>query len=335
MDKENFLSVVNKMKLKNKKFFPFPIYLSIIEKYKKFCEKRKIVKLIFNKIAVCDFYIETTYKFTQKEKKAIGKKIFKTNSKKHPGYLYFEKENGVFLSGKILNFNKKVINHINFSKPIEIKKRIKRIKKIVGFHTRNVPHKGHEWIHSLGVKKCKNILIQPIVGHFKLGEYSEQAVINANKYLVRKQNLLKKKQKLSHNFFFSFINIFPKYGGPREALFHALIRKNYGCTHFLVGRDHAGYKNFYNKYASQKLCIKYEKKLKIKIIKFKSPKICMYCKKITNKKCICKNSKNKNSLLDINGTKIRKLINRKKKLPEYLIDNKIFENLKVKNILHK
>ena len=61
----------------------------------------------------------------------------------------------------------------------------------------------------------------------------------------------------------------------------------------------------------------------------------MYCKKITNKKCICKNSKNKNSLLDINGTKIRKLISRKKKLPEYLIDNKMFENLKVKSILHK
>ena len=335
MNKENFLSVVNRMKLKNQIFFPFPIYLSINKKYKSICKKNKIVQLIFNKNNVCNFHIKSTFTFNKEEKKIIGKKLFKTNSKKHPGYLYFKKENEIFLSGKILNFNKRVIKNINFSSPIEIKKKIGKLKMIAGFHTRNIPHKGHEWIHSLGAKKCKNILIQPIVGHFKLGEYSEQALINANKYIVRKQNLFNKKQKIPHKYFFSFINIFPKYAGPREALFHALIRKNYGCTHFLIGRDHAGYKNFYNEYASQKLCIKYEKKLQIKIIKYNSPKICKYCKKITNKKCICKNSKNKNSLLDINGTKIRKLINKKQKLPEYLIDKKIFQKLKVKNILYK
>ena len=107
----------------------------------------------------------------------------------------------------------------------------------MGFHTRNIPHKGHEWIHEYGLNKCKNILIQPIIGQFKKGEYTEEAVLKSNEFLVKSKN-----NKIKNNFryFFSFINLQPKYGGPREALLHALIRKNYGCTHFLVGRDHAG-----------------------------------------------------------------------------------------------
>lgn len=334
MDKENFISVSNKMKLKNGEFFPFPIYLVIDKKYKKICKINKTISFKYKKNKVCDFHIEDFFKFSQKQKREIGKKLFKTNNNQHPGYSFFKHENGIFVSGKIINFNHKVLNLINFSKPKDIKKKIRKLEKIVGFHTRNIPHKGHEWIHSYGVKKCKNILIQPIVGHFKNGEYSEQAVIDSNKYLVKKQNLINIKNKSKNRFFFSFINIYPKYAGPREALLHALIRKNYGCTHFLVGRDHAGYKKFYAKYDSQRLCVFMEKRLKIKIIKFKSPKMCKYCKNITNKKCKCFKSKNKNSLIDINGSTIRKLIEERKQIPDYLINNKLITKLRVKEILH-
>ena len=100
--------------------------------------------------------------------------------------------------------------------------------------------------------------------------------------------MLNKKQKIPHKFFFSFINIFPKYGGPREALFHALIRKNYGCTHFLVGRDHAGIKDFFGYRESQKFCHKNQKKLNIKIIAGKEPTYCLNCKTIKNTKCVSK-----------------------------------------------
>lgn len=335
MDKENFISVANNLRLKNKTFFPFPIYLAVDKKYETKCKTNETIELCYNKNKVCNFLIKSKYKFNFNEKKKIGKKLYKTNSIKHPGYLYFKNESGLYLSGKIFNFNKDILKNINFSSPKKIKNKIKPLQKIVGFHTRNVPHRGHEWIHSFGIKKCNNILIQPIVGHFKKGEYSEKTVINANKYLVKKNNFENSKKKISQKYFFSFINIYPKYAGPREALFHALIRKNYGCTHFLVGRDHAGYKDFYNEYDSQKLCIKYQKKLKIKILKFKSPKICKFCKIITNRKCSCKYSKNKNSLIDINGSSIRKLIANKKKVYSYLMNEEIYQNLKGKYILHK
>ena len=334
MDKENFISVVNYLKLKDGKFFPFPIYLILNKKFNKNLEFPKEVELIYKKIRVCNFIIKKTYNFNNKEINKIGIKLYKTNSLNHPGYLFFKKEKGTYVAGEIKNFNKTILKEINFSTPKMIKNKLIKLKKIVGFHTRNVPHKGHEWIHNLGIKKCNNILTQPIVGHFKKGEYSEQAVIDANKHLVRKQNLFNLKNKILKKYYFSFINIFPKYAGPKEALLHALIRKNYGCTHFLVGRDHAGFKKFYNEYDSQRLCIKFQKKLKIKIIKFKSPKICKYCKKVKNKKCDCKKSKNKYSLIDINGSTIRKLIANRKTVPDYLIDNDILQNIKVKNILH-
>ena len=102
---------------------------------------------------------------------------------------------------------------------------------------------------------------------------------------------------------------------------------------FLVGRDHAGFKNFYEKYDSQKLCKKYEKELKIKIIVFSSPKICLICKKITNNKCECSTFNPKN-LIDINGSYIRKLIKNKKKVPNYLLNDNLINKISNKNILH-
>lgn len=321
------------MKLINGKFFPFPIFLNVRKKFDNYCIKGKKVELFFQKKKVCDFIIEEKFYLNAPEKKKYSKKLFKTNKKSHPGFKRFMNEEGIFLSGKILNFNDGSLKNINFSKPILIKKKLINLNKIVGFHTRNIPHKGHEWIHELGIKKCKNILIQPIVGHFKKGEYTEKAVIEANKYLVQKKNNQFKKRNINSKYFFSFINIQPKYAGPREALLHALIRKNYGCTHFLVGRDHAGFKNFYEKYDSQKLCKKYEKELKIKIIVFSSPKICLICKKITNNKCECSTFNPKN-LIDINGSYIRKLIKNKKKVPNYLLNDNLINKISNKNILH-
>tara|TARA_B100002051_G_C16701371_1_gene621197 strand:+ start:1048 stop:1734 length:687 start_codon:yes stop_codon:yes gene_type:complete len=193
MDKENFMSVINYLKLKDGKFFPFPIYLILSKKFNKNLEFPKEVELIYKKIRVCNFVINKTYNFNKEEIKRIGMKLYKTNSLNHPGYLFFKQEKGTYVAGEIKNFNKTILKEINFSTPEMIKNKLIKLKKIVGFHTRNVPHKGHEWIHDLGIKKCNNILIQPIVGHFKKGEYSEEIVIKINKFLVKKKKRIKSK----------------------------------------------------------------------------------------------------------------------------------------------
>ena len=111
-----------------------------------------------------------------------------------------------------------------------------------------------------------------------------------------------------------------------------MVRKNYGCTHFLVGRDHAGIRKYYGKYESQKKCLKFRKKLKIKIIGFKEPYLCLGCKRVVNKKCnLCeKNLKHK-----INGTSIRKMLLINKKIPNYIMRKEIADMLNQKSIILK
>ena len=98
-----------------------------------------------------------------------------------------------------------------------------------------------------------------------------------------------------------------RYAGPREAIFHSIIRKNFGCTHFIIGRDHAGVGKFYKKYEAQQLAKKIKKKLNIKLSLIKGPFFCKKCDKVTDEDR-CKH--NEKSILNIDGTKIRRNLKR-------------------------
>ena len=129
---------------------------------------------------------------------------------------------------------------------------------------------------------------------------------------------------------FGIFNSYPRYGGPREAILHAIVRKNYGCTHFLVGRDHAGFKNFYKKYESQNFCKKNEKKINIKIIKFNEPFLCKKNNKILNNKAKCEGK-----IFQISGTHIRNLLLNNKNIPKDIMRKEISVLLKKGSIIKK
>ena len=324
LSEDDFYNVIHKKKLKNGKFFPFPIFLSLSKKnYNKFKNQKKI-QIIYNSSNVCSLKINSFYKV---DKKKAGKKIFNTSSLKHPGYNNFVSSGDYNIDCEIEKFNNKILDKIYFTNPEKIKRIImkKKLKTVVGFHTRNVPHKAHEWIHSLGLKNCKGLLVQPMIGQFKKNEYKGKYIIISNKKLVEK--VYKKR-----NILFGIFNSYPRYGGPREAILHAIVRKNYGCTHFLVGRDHAGYSNFYKKYASQSFCKKNEKKIKIKIIKFNEPFLCKNCNMIVNSKKDCCYACIKFS---INGTFIRKLLLKKKSIPTTIMRKELSILLKKNSLIKK
>ncbi len=322
LSKKDFFSVIKKKKLSNGKFFPFPIFFSVNEiDFKRFSNEKDI-QITYGHTLVCSLKINSFYKVN---KKAIGKKIFNTSNLDHPGLKNFLETGNYNIDCEIKKFNKEILKKINFSDPIKIKNIIKKrkFKTIVGFHTRNVPHRAHEWIHSFGLKNCEALLVQPMIGQFKRNEYKSNYIIKSNKKLVEK--IYKKK-----NILFAVFNSYPRYGGPREALFHALVRKNYGCTHFLVGRDHAGYKNFYKKYESQNFCKKNEKKIKIKIIKFNEPFLCKKYNKVLNDRKSCTGKK-----FPISGTYIRNLLLKKKKIPSSIMRKEISVLLKSDSIIKK
>ncbi len=302
LSKKDFYSVVKKNHLSNGKFFPFPIFISVSKiDYKKFLNEKKI-QINYGQTKVCVLKINSFYIV---DKKKIGKKIFNTSNLNHPGFKYFVETGNYNIDCEIKNFNKVILKKINFSDPNKFKNiiRKRKLKTIVGFHTRNAPHRAHEWIHSFGLQNCEGLLIQPMIGQYKRNEYKSSYIINSNKKLVEK--IYKKK-----NILFCVFNSYPRYGGPKEAVFHAIVRKNFGCTHFLVGRDHAGYKNFYKKYDSQKFCKKNEKRIKIKILNFEEPFLCKKDKIVLNNRKLCKGEK-----LLISGTYIRNLLLKKKKNP--------------------
>ena len=322
VSKKDFLSIVKNYSVSDGTFFPMPIFIDVSKDVYIKNKKNDILKLFFKSEKVCDLNIKSFYSIN---KKVIGKKIFKTSNLKHPGLNKFLKTGDYFVHGKILNFNNNIMRKFNFSYPKKIKSLIKnkKLKTIVGFHTRNVPHKAHEWIHNFALKKCEGLLIQPLIGQFKKNEYKEKVIIKTNKKLVN--SIYKKK-----NILFALLNSYPRYGGPREAMLHAVIRKNYGCSHFMLGRDHAGVGNFYPKYASQNICKKYEKKMKISIIAFREPYICGSCKKIVNKKC---NNCPKMAKKFISGTLIRRLIKKKKDIPNIYMRKSISRILNSHSII--
>ena len=145
-----------------------------------------------------------------------------------------------------------------------------------------------------------------------------------------KTNFLAKKILNNKNVFCLPFFSYPRYGGPLEATLHAIVRKNYGCTHFWVGRDHAGYKKFFSKYQSQKFCDTIKRKLKINIISEKEP---FYCKKhkIVSNHCL-KKSCEYNKVL-VSGTKIRKYLSNKRKIPEFLMSKKISQVLSFNSLI--
>ena len=120
--------------------------------------------------------------------------------------------------------------------------------RIVGFHTRNIPHRVHEFIQEKAINEnfCDGIFIHPVIGPKKTGDFLPEFIINS-------YNLLINEGYLNGKCFLGAFQSYSRYAGPREAIFTALCRKNFGCNYFIVGRDHTGVKNYYPSDASQSI----------------------------------------------------------------------------------
>ncbi len=314
-----FNSIINKKKIGNS-FFPFPIFFGVNKKtYLKIKNKKNINLLYRNKYLIniykIKFYDINKYKFL--------KKIYGKNYLKHPYTKKFIDENFKFLSFEFKNPHKKNLKNKYFVSPKKFNKmfNIKKLKNLASFHTRNVPHNAHQWIHNYLFNKYGSLLIQPLIGQYRKDEYSDELIMKTNKLASK---MFKSKKVFSIPFF-----SYPRYAGYREAALHALVRKNYGCTHFWIGRDHAGYKNFFGYNKSQVYCKKNEAKLKIRIIAGKEPFYCKSSKKIINDMKLC-SSKN---ILKISGSKIRQILRKNKSIPHYLMSPQISKYLSKKSLL--
>ena len=321
--KEEFIEIINKKKLNNI-FFPFPIFFGVSKKIYTQIKENKNLNLYYNKKYLINIY---NIKFYDLDKNKVLKKLYGNKFMKHPYYKKFINENYKFLSFKFKKPKHKNLKHKYFISPKDFKKNIdiKKFDKLSSFHTRNVPHKAHQWIHNYLYKKFGALLIQPLIGQYRKDEYGDNLIIKTNKLAAK----FFKSNKVFSIPFFSY----PRYAGFREAALHAIVRKNYGCTHFWVGRDHAGYKDFFGYEESKRFCFKNQSKLKIKIIPGKEPYYCKNCKIIKNTRCSSKKCLPKH-IIKISGSKIRKLLKENKKIPSYLMNTKISKLLSKKSLIN-
>lgn len=319
---ENYESILSKKKI-DKINFTIPINL--------FCSKTK-----FNKLKIGET-VNLKYKkeiigFINLESKFIVKKfsflrsIFGTTSTKHLGVKNYSKKlekNPFSLGGKVFLNRNKVSKFFKINNFDTIRK-LKKIKnRDAAFSTRNIPHIGHNLIQKKIIENKKNLSIFLILSI--KNKYTEKVLLGSYKAL--------KLNKIFKNINILFIHFPTFFAGPNEAFLQAKIFENLKFKSFYVGRDHAGYKSFYNKFDAQKIFKKI--KSKIKIIKLNEPMMCSSCKvaiinKYQKKKTcpLCQGHK----LSELNGTDIKILIKRKKAdILLKLLDPFVFSFFKKKN----
>ena len=273
MTETEYNSVLDNMTLPNGDLWPIPINLDISSDIKKTnsIDINSEVALRDNEgFLIATLTISDIWKIN-KEKEAL--KVYGTIDDHHPGVKYlYESVGDYYLGGKLKiselpkHYDYQLLRHT----PKELKKQFKKMgwDKVVAFQTRNPMHRAHKEISFRAASEnSANLLLHPVVGPTKPGDIDHYTRVRCYqkilKYFPEGTTML------------SLLPLAMRMAGPREALWHALIRKNYGCTHIIIGRDHAGPGNdkdgnpYYGPYEAQELVAKYEKEIKIKMVPFK------------------------------------------------------------------
>lgn len=277
---------------------------------KSFSDKDLFFKFLKNKYMGLPLLLPVNLKYFKYGEKNFTlykndiKKLFNVRKKKYNPLNLYQIYGNKFASEA--NIKKKYINLVNKISRFNLKsfENINKIKnkKVIAFQTRNIPHLGHEKIIKHYLSKNYIVVVNPLLGPKKKGDIK-------SKFLIKFYLYLKKKYKNKNLYVEPIIaNMF--YAGPREAMHHANIRQMFGFGNFIIGRDHAGAENAYNKDTAIKYAKKYKKKFKIKLNLLQGSYYCTKCDKIILfEKCIYNH---KRYLRDISGSKFRDCMNKKK-----------------------
>ncbi|MBT3235618.1 MAG: sulfate adenylyltransferase [Bdellovibrionales bacterium] len=251
--------------------------------------------------------------------KNLAKRIFSTDSETHPGVKLLCNNGSYFLAGKIeLAERLPSIHKYQELTPRQTRSIFenKSWTRIVGFHTRNVAHRAHEYLQNQSLEKlhCDAVFIHPLVGPKKKGDYESDIILKSYELIIKKY--FKDDTALVAAF-----QSYPRYSGPREAVFTAICRKNFGCSHFIVGRDHSGVGSFYGPTASQEL-FKELSDLDIIPIFFDEISYCKKCERLTDK---CEHDRAEKD--SISGTDGRGMIEKQIIPPDWYMRTEISEYL--------
>lgn len=301
MGSADYNSVLKSMHLASGLSWSLPITLSVtVEGASSLKEGTDVALQDENGLALAIFHLEEKFTFN-KEKEALA--VYRTKDMSHPGVAYTYSQGDVLLGGKIDMLRRPAVQDFQEHRltPAQTRKIFleKGWHRIVAFQTRNPVHRAHEYIQKCAMEITDGLLLHPIVGATKEGDIPADVRMDCYKVLL--EHYYPKDRTI--------LAVFPaamRYGGPKEAIFHAICRKNYGVTHFIVGRDHAGVGDFYGSYDAQNIFKEFgEGELGIQPLFFDHSFYCKRCIGMASAKTC---SHDPSEHIALSGTKVREML---------------------------
>jgi sulfate adenylyltransferase len=303
MEQADYINVVENMRLANELPWSIPVTLSVTEEVAAPLQEGGLVRLD-NPQGQFIGVLELTQKYTyDKAREAIN--VYRTDDEKHPGVKVVYNQGPVNLAGPVWLLQRE--GHPLFPQyqidPAASRAMFKEKgwKTIVGFQTRNPIHRAHEYIQKCAMETVDGLFLHPLVGATKEDDIA--ADVRMRCYEIILEHYYPKDRVI--------LAINPaamRYAGPREAIFHALLRKNYGCTHFIVGRDHAGVGDYYGTYDAQYIFDEFEPaELGITPMKFEHA---FYCTRTQGMATTKTSPSTPAERIHLSGTKVREMLRR-------------------------
>ena len=270
-NQKDYEEILLKNKLSNGLVWPIPIVLDVPDQFLKSLDKNEYISLRNTEGFL--LAILKVKEFWAPNKKEEANLVFKSNDLNHPGVDYlFNHTNNNYISGELVPIqSNKYFDFTHLRKsPQEVRDffRLNNWKDVIAFQTRNPMHRAHYELTKLAMDEHNSkLLIHPVIGMSKPGDIDHFTRVKCYQHII--------KYYPENSVELSLINLAMRMAGPKEALWHAIIRKNYGCNRIIIGRDHAGPgvnaegKPYYQPYDAQELIAQYQEELEIKMVPFK------------------------------------------------------------------
>ena len=323
---DDYYSVLDNMRLVNGSLWPIPIILDISKQFSKQVSiNHKIILKDKEGFSLAEMKISDIW---EPNKKIEAEKVYGTLDESHPGVDYLlNQTDSIYIGGSIKCIES--IHHYDYQdlrhSPEVLKDKFNKLgwDKVIAFQTRNPLHKAHVEMTLRAINDSNaKLLIHPVVGMTKPGDVDYYTRVRCYNHILKKYP--------NNSALLSLIPLAMRMAGPKEALWHAIIRKNYGCTHIIIGRDHAGPGNdnngnpFYGPYDAQNIIERYEDEIKIKMIPFKFlvylPETKTYCPVDEVPKGI--------KYETVSGSELRKYLSEGKEIPEWFTYSEVANELR-------
>lgn len=326
MNSTDYYNVLRENRLSNGLPWTMPIIFSPQEKDAKRVEGESRVALEdFEGKPFAFVDVEETFRMDKKE---FALAVYGTHDEAHPNISDLKFHGETAIAGKVTLLSRlKLPVAKDELAPRETREYFSRMgwKNVAAYQARNPPHLAHEYIQRVTLERddVDALFIQPIVGKLKKGDYKPEVIMKAyrvfvDRYYSRERVLL------------GSLSISMRYAGPKAVLFYAIVRRNYGCSHYIVGRDQAGVGSYYNPYAGHRIFDQYD--VGVVPLKYHETFFCRVCNTMVSSKICPHDSQNH---VSTSQTRIRQLLMDGKPLPEEIIRPEVAEILAGKDVIIK